>query len=83
MAELPQAMPNRPVEIIAKVFAVLPGFGVGGQQYFVICFGRQTHKSLSYDILHTKSSKPDRQGLALCSAHQRMIEPMPRLGRIV
>lgn len=36
IAELPQAMLGRPVKVIAKVFAALPGFEVGCQQQFMI-----------------------------------------------
>ena len=37
IAELPEAMLGRPVEVIAKVFPSLPGPKVGCQQHFVVC----------------------------------------------
>ena len=37
IAELPQAMLGRSVEVIAKVLASLSGLEVGCQQHFVVC----------------------------------------------
>lgn len=44
IAELPEVVLGRPVEVIAKVFAALPALEVGCQQHFLVCLAIQLIK---------------------------------------